>query len=96
LLLRNAVDNAIRYTPEGGEVTVRVGHEDGYDILEVIDNGPGIPDAELDCVLEAFCRLPSNTQVGNGLGLAIARNNADQFEDFITFSSRPCGTGLNF
>jgi two-component system OmpR family sensor kinase len=96
LMLRNAVDNAIRYTPEGGEVTVRIGSEDGYAILEVIDNGPGIPDAEIERVFEAFYRLPGNTQVGSGLGLAIARSIADQFKGKISLRNRIDGTGLIF
>jgi len=96
LMLRNAVDNAIRYTPEGGEVTVRIGSENGYAILEVIDNGPGIPDAELKRVFEAFYRLPGNTQVGSGLGLAIARSIADQFKGSISLRNRSDGTGLIF
>jgi two-component system OmpR family sensor kinase/two-component system sensor histidine kinase QseC len=96
LMLRNAVDNALRYTPEGGEVTVRIGSEDGNAILEVIDNGPGIPDAELERVFEAFYRLPNNTQVGSGLGLAIARSIADQFKGSISLRNRTSGTGLVF
>ena len=96
LMLRNAVDNAIRYTPEGGEVTVHIGCENGYAILEVIDNGPGIPDAELERVFEAFYRLPDNTQVGSGLGLAIARSIADQFKGSISLRNRTDGTGLVF
>ncbi|MFZ5524481.1 MAG: sensor histidine kinase [Pseudomonadota bacterium] len=96
LMLRNAVDNALRYTPEGGEVTVRIGSEAGDAILEVIDNGPGIPDAELERVFEAFYRLPSNTQVGSGLGLAIARSIADQFKGKISLRNRIDGAGLIF
>jgi two-component system OmpR family sensor kinase len=86
LMLRNAVDNAIRYTPEGGEVTVRIGSEDGY----------AIPDAEIERVFEAFYRLPGNTQVGSGLGLAIARSIADQFKGKISLRNRIDGTGLIF
>ena len=96
LMLRNAVDNALRYTPEGGEVTVRIGCENGDAILEVIDNGPGIPDAELERVFDAFYRLPDNTQVGSGLGLAIARSIAEQFKGTISLSNRTSGTGLIF
>jgi two-component system OmpR family sensor kinase/two-component system sensor histidine kinase QseC len=96
LMLRNAVDNALRYTPEGGEVTVRIGSEDGNAILEVIDNGPGIPDAELERVFEAFYRLPNNKQVGSGLGLAIARSIAYQFKGSISLRNRTSGTGLIF
>ncbi len=96
LMLRNAVDNALRYTPEGGEVTVRIGCENGNAILEVIDNGPGIPDAELERVFDAFYRLPNNTQAGSGLGLAIARSIADQFKGSVSLSNRTSGTGLIF
>jgi len=96
LMLRNAVDNALRYTPQGGEVTVRIGSEDDNAILEVIDNGPGIPDAELERVFEAFYRLPNNKQVGSGLGLAIARSIADQFKGSISLRNRTSGTGLVF
>jgi two-component system OmpR family sensor kinase/two-component system sensor histidine kinase QseC len=96
LMLRNAVDNAIRYTPVGGEVTVRIGCENGYAILEVIDNGPGIPDSELERVFEAFYRLSDHSQVGSGLGLAIARSIADQFKGSILLKNRTGGTGLVF
>lgn len=96
LLLRNAVDNALRYSPEGGEVTIRIGSENENAIIEVIDNGPGIPDTELKRVFEAFYRLPGNIQVGSGLGLAIARSIADQFKGSITLSNRTNSTGLIF
>ncbi|MBI3481042.1 MAG: HAMP domain-containing histidine kinase, partial [Nitrosomonadales bacterium] len=79
MMLRNAVDNALRYSPEGGEVTIRIGQENGDAILQVIDSGPGIPEAEIERVFDAFYRLPNNTQTGSGLGLAIARSIADQF-----------------
>jgi len=77
-------------------VTVHIVSEDGNAIIKVIDNGPGIPDAELKRVFDAFYRLPGNTQVGSGLGLAIARSIADQFKVSITLSNRPDGTGLIF
>ncbi len=96
LLLRNAVDNALRYTPKGGEVTVRIARENGDAILEVIDNGPGIPEAELERVFDAFYRLPDNTQVGSGLGLAIARSIAVQFKGSVSLRNRTSGTGLIF
>jgi len=96
LLLRNAVDNALRYTPEGGEVTVRIRNENGDAILEVIDNGPGIPDTELERVFDAFYRLPDNTQVGSGLGLAIARSIAEQYRGTVTLRNRKGKTGLVF
>jgi two-component system OmpR family sensor kinase len=96
LLLRNAVDNALRYTPSGGEVTVRIACENGNAIMQVIDNGPGIPQTEIERVFDAFYRLPSNTQIGSGLGLAITRSIADQFKGSVSLSNRANGTGIIF
>ena len=96
LMLRNAVDNALRYTPNGGEVTVRIGCENGDAILQVIDNGPGIPEEALERVFDPFYRLPNNTQMGSGLGLAIAKSIADQFHGSVSLSNRINGIGLVF
>ncbi len=96
LMLRNAVDNALRYSPEGGEVTVHIRSENNHAIFEVIDNGPGIPEAELERVFDAFYRLPNNTQIGSGLGLAIARSIADQYKGSVSLRNRTDGTGLIF
>jgi two-component system sensor histidine kinase TctE len=77
-LLGNLVDNALRYTPVGGHVTLRCGVRDMADgrgaqaFLEVEDDGPGIPEVERERVLERFYRLPGSPGDGNGLGLAIA------------------------
>ncbi len=78
-LLKNLVDNALRYTPAGGEVTVRVLR--GSDLsaaLQVEDNGPGIPAALRGLVFERFYRVLGNTEDGSGLGLAIVREVARQ------------------
>lgn len=96
LMLRNAVDNALRYSPEGSEVTVRIRSENNDAVLEVIDNGSGIPESELERVFDAFYRLPDNTQVGSGLGLAIARSIAEQFKGTVTLRNRTSCTGLVF
>lgn len=96
LMLRNALDNALRYTPQGGEVTVCIRREGNDAILEVIDNGPGIPDAELERVFDAFYRLPNKTQMGSGLGLAIARGIAEQFHGTVSLRNRFDGPGLVF
>ena len=74
-LLINLVDNPIKYTPAGGHVTIRCRqHFQAY--LEVEDNGPGIPEAGRDRVLERFCRVPGSPSEGSGLGLAIAHETA--------------------
>jgi signal transduction histidine kinase len=70
----NLVDNAIKYTPEGGSVSVSVsvaGHGDGVEVV-VADSGPGVPLEARDRVLERFVRLDATrTTPGNGLGLAL-------------------------
>jgi len=75
-LLGNLVDNAIQYTPRGGHVTVRVRGEHGRTVLEVEDDGPGIPPDERERVFERFYRMPGGSPEGCGLGLAIVREIA--------------------
>jgi two-component system, OmpR family, sensor histidine kinase TctE len=70
-LLGNLVDNALKYTPAGGRVTVRCGVEQGHPFLEVEDDGPGIAESERLRVRERFYRLPGSPGTGCGLGLAI-------------------------
>jgi len=96
MLLRNAVDNALLYTPEGGEVTVRVRSDEDEGILEVIDNGPGIPKEERERVFDAFYRVPGSHDGGSGLGLAIVRNIAERLGGTVRLEDRPDRTGLVF
>lgn len=70
-LLENLVDNALKYTPRGGHVTVRCGLEQRSPFLEVEDDGPGIPEGQRARVRERFYRLPGAGGIGCGLGLAI-------------------------
>jgi two-component system sensor histidine kinase TctE len=70
-LLSNLVDNALKYTPAGGVVTVRTGRKNGRAYLAVEDNGPGIPETERPRVRQRFYRLPNSPGHGSGLGLAI-------------------------
>ena len=75
-VLANLVANAVRHSPRGGKVTVRASRRDGHALLEVIDEGPGIPPGEAERVFERFYRSDqarSSDQGGSGLGLAIAR-----------------------
>ena len=79
-LVRNLVDNALQYTPEGGTVTVRV-VDDPFGqvvVLQVEDSGPGIPAAERDKVFQPFYRALGTNVDGSGLGLAIVREIAQQ------------------
>lgn len=75
-LLRNLVDNAIRYTPAGGQVNVSASREGGGLLLEVADSGPGIPPAERERVFDRFYRRDGQSESGSGLGLAIVKGVA--------------------
>ena len=75
-MLNNLLDNAVRYTQPGGQVTVRVARGTGAFVLTVEDNGPGIPDAERERVFERFHRVLGSGADGCGLGLAIVREIA--------------------
>jgi two-component system sensor histidine kinase TctE len=75
-MLNNLLDNAVRYTQPGGQVTVRVGRESGGYTLSVEDNGPGIPASERERVFERFHRILGTGADGCGLGLAIVREIA--------------------
>jgi signal transduction histidine kinase/DNA-binding response OmpR family regulator len=75
-VISNLILNAIKYTPEGGTVTVKAHAEGGQIILQVIDNGIGIPPADQPYIFDKFYRasnLPTNTP-GTGLGLAIVKS----------------------
>jgi signal transduction histidine kinase len=83
VLLNNLVENALRYTPEGGIVDLKVGLESQHPVLRVIDNGPGIPEAERERVFDRFYRGKSASVQqrdggGSGLGLAIVQAIAER------------------
>jgi two-component system sensor histidine kinase TctE len=77
-MINNLLDNALRYTQEAGRVTLRVRREAGdqYVLLEVEDDGPGIPSQERSQVFERFYRILGSDTEGSGLGLAIVREIA--------------------
>jgi len=77
VLIRNLVDNAIRYTPAGGALRVSVSRTASQCRLCVSDSGPGIPAGERDAVRRRFHRLDQGTQPGSGLGLAIVARIAE-------------------
>jgi two-component system OmpR family sensor kinase len=78
ILLRNLVDNAIKYTPQGGTVDVSVVEESGGVRVTVEDSGPGIPPAERERVFDRFYRVPGSDAAGSGLGLAIIKSIAER------------------
>jgi two-component system sensor histidine kinase TctE len=92
-LLNNLLDNAVRYTPAGGDVTVRVmPHREGF-ALNVEDNGPGIPEEDRERVFERFYRVLGTGVEGCGLGLAIVREIALSHRGEARLSSGAGGAG---
>lgn len=73
VLIKNLVDNAIRYTPAGGQVDLSVVVADGATTLIVEDDGPGIPEDEWERVFDPFYRVLGSNEIGSGLGLSIVQ-----------------------
>lgn len=94
-LIDNLVDNAIRYTPAGGHITVRTGYDSGA-WLQVEDSGPGIPPAERSRVFDRFYRVAGSAQPGSGLGLAIVREVAQRHCAEVIIADAAAGTGAVF
>jgi len=92
--LGNLVDNAIRYTPAGGKVDVRVRTEGDDVIVEVLDTGPGIPSELRERVFDRFYRGMATDPLGSGLGLAIVREIATSHGATVELSDRDVGPGL--
>ena len=92
-LLSNLVDNALKYTPAGGSVTVRAGIHLGKPFLSVEDSGPGIPESERQRVRQRFYRLPNSPGHGSGLGLAIVDEIASLYGASVTIGSGAAGRG---
>lgn len=95
VLIRNLVDNAVRYTPEGGRVSVRITRDGDSLTLSVSDSGPGIPPEERTAVLQRFHRLNQTEQPGSGLGLAIVARIAELHGAQLYLDSDPMTKGLN-
>jgi PAS domain S-box-containing protein len=97
-VLVNLLDNAVKYSPDGGEVTVELGSAPGLVTLTVRDDGLGIPSGEQDRIFEKFYRLdPSLTRGvgGSGLGLYISRELVSRMGGRMSVRSRP-GQGAAF
>jgi two-component system sensor histidine kinase TctE len=92
-LLGNLLDNALKYTPAGGHVTVRCGLQSGRPFLEVEDDGPGIPVTERVRVRERFYRPAGTNEPGCGLGLAIVEETARLHRAQFLIESASEGTG---
>ena len=98
-LVRNLVENALKYTPPGGVVHVRTRVEQGMGVLEVADSGQGIDPALLPRLFEPFVQAPQSIERrsgGLGLGLAIAKQIAEKHGGSIQALSEGLGKGSRF
>lgn len=94
MLLDNLIDNALRYAPTHGRVTVRVVCGDSGAVLTVEDNGPGIPPEERDKVFHRFYRVLGNMEEGSGLGLAIVQEVAHLHSAQVELGEPEEGVGV--
>jgi two-component system sensor histidine kinase TctE len=92
-MLSNLVDNALKYTPAGGSVTVSAGEKNGRPYLAVVDTGSGIPESERQRVRQRFYRIPNSPGHGSGLGLAIVEDIARLYEATMSIESGMDGSG---
>ncbi|HSJ99061.1 MAG TPA: ATP-binding protein [Myxococcota bacterium] len=94
ILVRNLVDNAVRYTPEGGHVRVSASTRGKQALLEVVDDGPGVAPADLGRMGERFHRLAGQEPSGSGLGLSIVQRIAELHGGSVRYAPGPGGKGL--
>jgi two-component system sensor histidine kinase KdpD len=94
-VLANLIENAMKFSPPGAQVHVRVTATSQEAIVRIVDQGPGLPEDELERVFEPFYRRTGGSSSGAGLGLAIARGFAAANEGRVWAESRP-GQGATF
>ena len=97
-LARNLLDNAIKFSPPGAPVVVRVWRESGKSGFSVEDSGPGIPRAERDKIFQRFYQVDrsrSKQRPGSGLGLAIVADTVAAHGGSVTFATPPANRGIS-
>ncbi|MFN3368978.1 MAG: sensor histidine kinase, partial [Thermus sp.] len=94
-ILNNLMDNALRYTPEGGTVTLELSQGEGWVRLTVRDTGPGLKPGEEEAVFRRFYRGdPARSRGGSGLGLAIAKALVEAMGGQIQAGNHPEGGAM--
>ncbi|MBT9526936.1 MAG: sensor histidine kinase N-terminal domain-containing protein [Rhizobacter sp.] len=91
VLVRNLADNAVRYSPKGSRIELRVFNDDGVPTLQVDDTGPGIPPSERKRVFDRFYRRAAGGEEGTGLGLAIVKSVAERHGASVVLGDSPLG-----
>lgn len=94
ILLNNLLDNAVRYTPDGGRIDVGLSGSASTVTVAIEDSGPGIPESLLAHVFDRFFRVSRHESEGSGIGLAIAKAIAERESASLALANRPDGAGL--
>lgn len=94
ILIGNLIDNALRYTPEGGKVDISLQASASSAVVEIRDTGPGIPASELPRVFDRFFRAAGQEIEGTGIGLAIVKTIADREDIKLMLVNREDRSGL--
>ncbi|MBT1265432.1 ATP-binding protein [Pseudomonas sp. VS38] len=95
ILLRNLIDNALRYTAPGDHVKISCGPSPQGPCLQVADDGPGVAAAERESIFERFYRVPGNGGQGSGIGLSLVKNIVQGHHASLITSSGLAGKGLS-
>jgi two-component system sensor histidine kinase KdpD len=97
-VLFNLLDNAGKYAPAGSLITIKAWQDDGSVVVQVLDEGPGIPPADLERVFDKFYRVggADRRRAGTGLGLAICRGFVEAMNGSITVNNRTDRPGAAF
>lgn len=95
-VIKNLVDNSIRYTPEGGRIDLGLTINGPHAVLQIKDSGPGIPTMEQERVFDPFYRVLGNEEIGSGLGLSIVKTITDRVgaEVHLAFADENAQSGL--
>jgi two-component system, OmpR family, sensor kinase len=91
MMIRNLLDNAVRYTPENGLIQIDLVTSDPTVTLTIQDSGPGIPQENRTRVFDRFYRVPGTSPTGSGLGLAIVKAIADRHHARLALSDGALG-----
>jgi signal transduction histidine kinase len=94
-VLNNIIGNAVKFTPEGGQITVQLSMTSDGVQFSVIDTGPGIPPEHLTRIFDRFWQIQQDSRAGAGLGLAIAKGYIEAHGGRIWAESAP-GQGARF
>jgi len=93
-IIGNLLDNALRYTAAGGRVDVSATADAGGVRIEIADEGPGLPESELENVFQRFYRAPGDATEGSGLGLAVVRGIVGRLGGRVRLANRADRSGL--